>query len=98
MSWLFFLVFFPLVVCLLFWAVLAAIKIFTSEDAAVEVRRAYADRAKKHARQPMKVGARDISEDSHFRTNQGSTRYVLSEGVSAGLPREWVDDVWNRRN
>ena len=99
MAWLYFLVFFPVLACAFFWAILAGIKIFASDDPSPEVRQAYARRVRhrSHGR-PIKVGARDIQEDNGLAADRNIVIYNLDHRVSTGPPIEWVDDLWARRN
>lgn len=46
----------------------------------------------------MAVGVREIKESQRRQLNSSLCRYSYSHGTSNGLPSDWVDDVWHRRN
>jgi hypothetical protein len=44
------------------------------------------------------VGVREIKESQRKRLNSSHCRYTFSRGLSNGLPSDWLDDMWRRRN
>lgn len=44
------------------------------------------------------VGAREIKESQRKRLSGTHCHYTFSRGLSTGLPSDWLDDMWRRRN
>lgn len=47
---------------------------------------------------PVAVGAREIKENQRRQLSASTSHYSLSNGLSSGVPSDWVEDVWRRRN
>lgn len=47
---------------------------------------------------PVPIGVRQIKEDQRRRRQSRSVSYDFSNGISNGVPSDWLDDVWRRRN
>ncbi len=97
MSFLLIIVAVPMLFFMATWAVVTAYRILRPEEPLpfeehpVEVRRRTTARGV-----PVAVGARDIREDQRRQSAAGA--YQFFEGYSDGVPLQWREDLWLRRN
>ncbi len=87
----------PMLFFMATWAIVTAYRILRPEEPRpfeehpVEMRRRATARGI-----PAPVGAREIREDQRHRRAAGV--YQFYEGDSEGLPLQWREDLWLRRN
>lgn len=90
----------PTAFCMLTWVIATVYRLYVPETPAV----AEPDRivqlapSLKPINMAVAVGAREIKENQRRRFSASPTQYSFSNGLSTGLPHDWVDDVWRRRN
>ncbi|MEX0600809.1 MAG: hypothetical protein WD021_03280 [Rhodothermales bacterium] len=47
---------------------------------------------------PVPIGVREIKEDQRRRRRSRATHYQFANGLSNGVPSDWLEDVKQRRN
>lgn len=99
-SLIFLLVAVPVAFCMLTWVVATIYRLYFPEP----VARVHPERSirlplrLKPVSMAMAVGVREIKENQRRRFSSSATHYSFSNGLSNGVPSDWVDDVWRRRN
>ncbi len=89
----------PVLFLLFVWGAATAYRIYFPERAIPFyegriVRRERQAAAGRH----MPVGVREIREDQRRQLRQREAAYHYTSSVSEGLPSDWMDDLWRRRN
>jgi hypothetical protein len=89
----------PVVFCVLTYLVATAYRIYVPEkltpiDEPVELL------SRREARtERVLVGIREIKEDQRrLSTIRATSSYTFSNGLSSGLPSDWIEEVRRRRN
>jgi hypothetical protein len=87
----------PMLFFMATWAIVTAYRILRPEEPLPLERRPVEMRRRATARGvPVPVGARDIREDQRYRRT--TVVYQFYEGDSDGVPLQWREDLWLRRN
>ena len=99
-SLIFLLVAVPIAFCMLTWVVATIYRLYFPEPAArVEPGRSVRLPLRlKPISMAVAVGVREIKENQRRQFSSSATHYTFSNGLSSGVPSDWVVDVHRRRN
>ncbi|MEX0747489.1 MAG: hypothetical protein WD275_05760 [Rhodothermales bacterium] len=90
----------PVVFCVLTYLVATAYRVYFPEmQPPIEQPPEAAPRRSFRTDEPVPVGVREIKEDQRrMMSILAASSYSFSHGFSSGLPSDWMDEVWRRRN
>lgn len=99
-SLIFLIVAIPIVFCMITWVVATAYRLYFPEKTRpLERDLTFVSQFKPaHPELPVPIGVREIKEDERRRRLSQSASYLFTHGMSSGVPSDWLDDVWQRRN
>lgn len=99
-SLIFLLVAIPILFCMITWVAATAYRLyFPEKPVPLERELAFVSRAEPTSSELLvPIGVREIKEDERRRRLSESTSYQFTNGMSNGVPSDWLDDVWCRRN
>lgn len=99
-SLIFLLVAVPIAFCMMTWVVATVYRLYFPEQTIMHEP----DRPMQFAPRlrpldtVVAVGVREIKENQRRQFSSSASHYSFSNGYSNGVPTDWVDDVWRRRN
>lgn len=99
-SLIFLLVAVPIAFCMLTWVIATIYRLYFPEPSARElpIRSIRLPLPIKPVSVAMAVGVREIKENQRRQFSSSAAHYSFENGLSNGVPSDWVDDVWRRRN
>lgn len=99
-SLIFVLVAVPIAFCMLTWAVATIYRLYVPEPPAPNEsgRLVRLAPSLKPINMAVAVGVREIKENQRRQFSSSAAHYSFSNGLSNGVPTDWVEDVWRRRN
>lgn len=96
----FLIVAFPVLFCMLTWVAATTYRLYFPENPLpLEKELTFVSRHEATSvRTPIPIGVREIKEDQRRRRRASCISYQFANGMSSGVPSDWLDDVWQRRN
>jgi len=90
----------PVIFCVLTYLVATAYRVyFPEKEMPAEEPAEAAPRRRFRKDEPVTVGVREIKEDQRrMSATPARSFYSFSNGLSNGLPADWMDEVRRRRN
>lgn len=90
----------PILFCMITWVAATAYRLyFPEKPLPLERELTFVSHIESTPSQlPVPIGVREIKEDERRRRLSQSTSYQFTNGMSSGVPSDWLDDVWQRRN
>ncbi|MFQ5569935.1 MAG: hypothetical protein ACE5G0_09685 [Rhodothermales bacterium] len=90
----------PVLLLMVTWAVATAYRLIYPETSCrVEADPVAVRQRATAAGEHVPVGTREIREDQRYhRREHPSGSYVYHSGTSEGVPLNWAEDLWRRRN
>lgn len=100
-SLIFLIVAIPILFCMITWVAATAYRLyFPEKPLPLERELAFISRLDSAPKSdlPVPIGVRQIKENERRRRSVRAERYDFDRGISNGLPSDWLDDLWQRRN
>lgn len=99
-SLIFLLVAVPVAFCMLTWVVATIYRLYFPETSigSAPARIVRLPPRLRPTNMAEAVGVREIKENQRRQFGSSVARYSYANGFSNGVPNDWVDDVWRRRN
>lgn len=99
-SLIFLIVAIPILFCMITWVVATAYRLyFPEKPRPLERDLSFVSTFKPAPSEaPVPIGVREIKEDERRRRLTRAASYLFTNGISSGVPSDWLDDVWKRRN
>ncbi len=90
----------PIAFCMLTWVIATIYRLYFPEPSirVVPSRSIRLPLRVKSMSVALAVGVREIKENQRRQFSSSATHYSFENGLSSGVPSDWVDDVWRRRN
>ncbi len=90
----------PILFCTITWVIATAYRLyFPEKPLPLEKELSFVSHiAPSSSALPVPIGVREIKEDERRRRLNQSACYRFTNGMSNGVPSDWLDDVWRRRN
>lgn len=90
----------PILFCMITWVIATAYRLyFPEKPLPLEKELGFVMRIEPSTSElAVPIGVREIKEDERRRRLSESVNYQFTNGISNGVPSDWLDEVWQRRN